>query len=34
MNKKEFINKLSSYLGGIPGEDRQDVQGRAGRRKN
>jgi len=25
MNKKEFINKLSSYLGGIPGEDRQDV---------
>ena len=25
MNKKDFMYKLSSYLGGIPGEDRQDV---------
>jgi uncharacterized membrane protein len=25
MNKKDFIKKLSSYLGGIPEEDRQDV---------
>jgi uncharacterized membrane protein len=25
MNKKDFINKLSSYLGGIPEEDRRDV---------
>jgi uncharacterized membrane protein len=25
MNKKDFMNKLSAYLGGIPGEDRQDV---------
>jgi uncharacterized membrane protein len=27
MNKKEFINKLSSYLGGIPAEDKKDVIG-------
>lgn len=25
MNKKDFMYKLSLYLGGIPGEDRQDV---------
>ncbi|MDD5621739.1 MAG: DUF1700 domain-containing protein [Actinomycetota bacterium] len=25
MNKKDFINKLSSYLGGIPAEERHDV---------
>src|SRR3972149_12087185 len=25
MNKKDFINKLSSCLGGIPVEERQDV---------
>jgi uncharacterized membrane protein len=25
MNKKEFINKLSSYLSGIPTEEKQDV---------
>ena len=25
MNKKDFLNKLSSYLGGIPLEERQDV---------
>jgi len=25
MNKKDFINKLSSYLGGIPAEEKQDV---------
>jgi uncharacterized membrane protein len=25
MNKKDFLNKLSSYLGGIPVEERQDV---------
>jgi len=25
MNKKDFISKLSSYLGGIPVEERQDV---------
>jgi len=25
MNKKDFINKLSSYLGGVPAEERQDV---------
>jgi uncharacterized membrane protein len=25
MNKKDYINKLSSYLGGIPVEERQDV---------
>ncbi|MFA5014917.1 MAG: DUF1700 domain-containing protein [Actinomycetota bacterium] len=25
MNKKDFINKLSLYLGGVPAEERQDV---------
>ena len=25
MNKKDFMRRLSSYLGGIPGEDREDV---------
>lgn len=25
MNKKDFINKLSSYLSGVPAEERQDV---------
>ena len=25
MNKKDFINKLSSYLAGVPVEERQDV---------
>src|SRR4030042_5386490 len=25
MNKKDFISKLSTYLGGIPVEERQDV---------
>lgn len=25
MNKKDFMDRLSSYLGGIPGEDREDV---------